>query len=141
MIDERFCSFTAIMSDLGGDQLLPVAVKWPKIFDEARESKWHLIPASPNQCKNLPDEKLQYDCKCEALFARYFAQNLLLATGALNGEIQDGGVAVPVPEGSSQGLHPKFTRAARAATEEKFDVAEYDAEMAYLKDNGWWSIA
>ncbi len=129
------------MSDLGGDRLLPAAVKWPRIFEEARESKWHLIPASPNQRKNLPDEKLLYDCKRKALFARYFAQNLLLAAGALNGEVQDGNVAVPIPKGSSQGLRPKFTSAVREATEEKFDVDDLDAQMEYLEENGWWNIA
>ncbi len=139
-IDERFCSFTAIMSDLGGDRLLPVAVKWLKIFDDAHMSKWHLIPAQPNQRKNLPDHKLVYDGKREAVFARYFGQNLLLATGALLGELIDRAVSVPVPKGSLQGLHPRFTLSAREATKEKLDVAEYNAAMAYLKDNGWWNI-
>ncbi len=116
-------------------------MKWPKIFADACESKWHLIPGSLNQCTNLPHEKLLYDCKCEALFARYFAQNLLMAAGALDGELKDGGVAVPCPDGSSQGLRPRFTCAARKATEEKFDVDDYDTQMAYLKAKGWWNIA
>ncbi len=108
-----------------------MAVKWPKIFKDACDSKWHLIPTQPNQRTNLPEHKLVYDCKCEAVFARYFGQNLLLAAGALSGELIDGAVSVPVPEGSSQGLHPKFTLAAREAMKEELDVAEYDAAMAY----------
>ncbi len=116
-------------------------MKWPKIFDNAHKSKWHLIPATPNQRTNLPQEKLLYDCKHEALFARYFAQNLLKAAGALTGELKDGCVSVPVCEGSLQELRPKFTCAVRAATKEEFHVAEYNAEMAYLKDKGWWNIA
>ncbi len=121
------------MSDLTRDRLLPAAVKWPKIFDSAHESKWHLIPRAPDQCTNLPQEKLLYDCKREALFARYFATNLLMAACALDGELQDGGVAVPRCAGSSQGLCPKFTHAARKATKDKFGVDDYDDEMAYLR--------
>ncbi len=116
-------------------------MKWPKIFDNARTSKWYLIPTQPNQRTNLPDHKLVYDCKREAVFARYFGQNLLLAAGALSGELIDGAVSVPVPEGSSQGLRPKFTLAVREATKEELDVAEYDVAMAYLKEQGWWNIA
>ena len=129
------------MSDLGGHRLLPAAVKWLKIFDNAPISKWHLIPAQPNQCTNLPEDKFVYDSKCEAVLARYFGNNLLLAAGALSGDLIDRAVSVPVPEGSSQGLRPKFTLAAREATKEKLDVAEYDAAMVYLKEQGWWNIA
>ncbi len=131
----------AIMSDLTGDRLLPAAVKWPKIFNGACESKWHLILRVPDQHTNLPEEKLLYDCKCEALFARYFATNLLMAACALDGELQDRGVAVPSCTGSSQGLCPKFTRAARKATKDKFGVDDYDNKMEYLMCNGWWDIA
>ncbi len=118
-----------------------MAVKWPKIFDNAPVSKWHLIPAQPNQHTNLPEDKFVYDSKREAVLARYFGNNLLLATGALSGDLIDGAVSVPVPKGSSQGLRPKFTLAAREATKEMLDVAEYDAAMAYLKEQGWWNIA
>ena len=124
-----------------GDRLLLAAVKWPKIFDNAPDSKWHLIPTQPNQRTNLPEDKLVYSCKREAVFARYFGQNLLLAAGTLSGDLIDGAVSVPVPEGSSQGLRPKFTTAARAATMDVLHVDEYDATMAYLKDQGWWNIA
>ncbi len=88
----------AIMSDLTRDRLLPAAVKWPKIFDSARESKWHLIPHAPDQCTNLPHKKLLYDCKHEALFARYFATNLLMSARALDGELKDRGVLVDCTE-------------------------------------------
>ena len=135
-IDERFCSFMAIMSDLAGDRLLPAAVKWPRIFDNAPTSKWHLIPAQPTQHTNLPGNKLVYDCKHEAVMARYFGQNLLSTTDALTGYLKDGAVSVPVPEGSSQGLHPRFTTTAREAMEAKLDVPEYDTAMVYLWDNG-----
>ena len=81
-----------------------------------------------------------YESKREAVLARYFGKNLLLAAGALSGHLIDGAVSVPVPEGSSQGLRPKFTTTARAATEEEFDGDDYDAQMAYLKDKGWWNI-
>ncbi len=140
-IDERFCSFTAIMSDLAGDRLLLAAVKWPRIFDEAPASKWHLILAELTQRTNLPGDKLVYASKREAVMARYFGQNLLSAADALTGYLQDGAVSVPVPEGSSQGLHPKFTTAAREAMEKKLGVPEYDATIKYLEDNGWWHIA
>ncbi len=73
--------------------------------------------------------------------ARYFGQNLLSAAGALTGHLKDGAVSVPVPEGSSQGLRPKFTTAARKGTKEKLGVPEYNASMKYLEDNGWWHIA
>ncbi len=73
--------------------------------------------------------------------ARYFGQNLLSAADALTGYLQDRAVSVPVPKGSSQGLHPKFTIAASKATKKKLDVPEYDAAMAYLGDKGWWNIA
>ncbi len=63
-----------------------------------------------------------------------------MAAGILDGELKDGGVAVPCPEGSLQGLHPKFTWAARKAMEEEFDEDDYDTQMAYLKDKGWWNI-
>ncbi len=116
-------------------------MKWPKIFDDAPASKWHLIPDQPNQCTNLPDDKLVYDCKHEAVMARYFGQNLPLAADALTGYLKDGAVSVPCPKGSSQGLHPRFTLVARKAMEEKLGVAEYDAAMVYLMDNGWWNIA
>ncbi len=129
------------MSDKTGDRLLPAAVKWPKIFDTACESKWHLIPCVPDQHTNLPAGKLLYDCQREAVFARYFAKNLLMATRALKGELQDRGVAVPTCTGSSQGLCMQFTHAARDATKEKEDVAEYDDQMAYLSGKGWWEIA
>ena len=115
-------------------------MKWPKIFDDAPDSKWHLFPAQPNQRTNLPEHKLVYDCKHEAVFARYFGQNLLLAASALSGELIDGAVSVPVPKGSSQGLRPKFTHAAREATKEELHVDEYDATMACLKEQGWWNI-
>ncbi len=128
------------MSDLTGDRLLPAAVKWPKIFDSARESKWHLISRAPDQCTNLPQEKLLYYCKREALFARYFAMNLLMAASALDGELKDGGVTVPCCNSSLQGLRPKFTRAARKAMEDKFGVDDYDNHMAYLTAKGWWNI-
>ena len=95
----------------------------------------------PDQRTNLPQEKLLYDYKCEALFARYFAMNLLMATCTLDGELQDGGVTVPSCTGSSQGLCPKFTCAARKATKDKFGVDDYDDEMVYLMGNGWWDIA
>ncbi len=129
------------MSDLTGDQLLPAAVKWPKIFADAHESKWHLIPHALDQCTNLPHKKLLYNCKHEALFARYFATNLLMAAHALDGELKDGGVAVPCCDGSLQGLRPKFTRAVRKATEEKFGVDDYDDHMVYLTAKGWWNIS
>ncbi len=73
--------------------------------------------------------------------ARYFGQNLLSATDALTGYLKDRAVSVPVPEGSSQGLRPRFTIAAREAMKKKLDVPEYDATMAYLGDNRWWNIA
>ncbi len=73
--------------------------------------------------------------------ARYFGRNLLSAADALTGYLKDGAVSVPVPEGSSQGLCPRFTTAAREATKEKLNVPEYDTAMAYLRDNGWWNIA
>ncbi len=141
MIDKRFCSFTAIMSDLGGDRLLLAAVKWLRICDEAPAPKWHLIPGEATQHTNIPGDKLVYASKREALMARYFGQNLLSAAGALTGYLKDGAVSVPVPEGSLQGLRPKFTTAARKATEEKLGVPEYDASMKYLEDKGWWHIA
>ena len=73
--------------------------------------------------------------------ARYFGQNLLSTADALTGYLKDRAVSVPVPEGSSQGLRPRFTTTAREATEEKLDVPEYDTAMVYLWDNGWWNIA
>ncbi len=82
-----------------------------------------------------------YESKREAVLARYFGKNLLLAAGTLSGHLIDRAVSVPVPEGSSQGLRPKFTTAARAATEEDFDEDDYNAQMVYLKDKGWWNIA
>ncbi len=82
-----------------------------------------------------------YNCKREAVFTRYFGQNLLLAAGALSGDLIDGAVSVPVPKGSSQGLRPEFTTAARAATKDVLHVDEYDAAVAYLKEQGWWNIA
>ncbi len=118
-IDERFCLFTAIMSDLPRDRLLPAAVKWPRICDETPPTKWHLIPGQPNKHDNILGDKLAYASKWEALMARYFGQNLLSATGALTGYLEDGAVSVPVPAGSSQGLRHKFTTAARKATKEK----------------------
>ena len=129
------------MSDQPGDRLLPVAVKWPKIFSDAPELKWHLIPRVPDQHANLPAGKLLYDCKREAIFARYFAKNLLMAASALDGVLADWGVTVPSCTSSSQGLHLKFMSAAREATTEKEGVAEYDDEMEYLLGNGWWDIA
>ncbi len=82
-----------------------------------------------------------YNCKREAVITRYFGQNLLSAACALSGNLKDGAVSVPVAEGSSQGLCPEFTTAAREATKEKLHVAEYNTTVAYLKEQEWWNIA
>ncbi len=94
-----------------------------------------------DQHTNLPAGKLLYDCKREAVFARYLAKNLLIAASTLDGELQDRGVAVPNCTGSLQGLHPKFTHAAREQTMVKEHVDEYDDQMEYLLGNSWWDIA
>ncbi len=97
------------MSDHTRDRLLPAAVTWPKVFAGAPESKWHLIPLVPDENANLCPGSLVYECKCEAVLARYFARNLLMAASALRGTLDDGGVSVPVATGSSQGLRLEFT--------------------------------
>ncbi len=142
-VDKHFCSFTAIMSDHDDkpENLLPAAVRWPKIFGHALASKWHLIPAKPTQCDNLREDQLVYATECEAVLARYFGQNLLFAATALTGVFEDGNTSVPVPSASSQNLRTSFTKAASKAAKELLKVPEYDTNMKYLKDNGWWHIA
>ncbi len=61
---------------------------------------------------------------------RYFCRNLLLATEKLSGAMEDGAFSVPVPTGSSQGLHPQLMEEARAMTKET--VPGYDMEVTYL---------
>ncbi len=84
---------------------------------------------------------LLYDCKHEAVFARYFSKNLLMAAHTLDSELQDRGVAVPSCTSSSQGLHPNFRCAVRKVTMDEENVDDIDDEMVYLTGNGWLDIA
>ncbi len=101
-VSPPFCSFNAVITKNGAEQLTPAAMKW----DHCRvtDTQWHIIPEAMADEVNLQGSEFEFLTELEAVLAHYFCANFMEAMSMLEGKLSDGKWEVPIPMECSQGL-------------------------------------